>query len=797
MNEGLYLHAYVRAPYRWNTVGFMEDLKRITLVEAKAYFETYYAPNNAVVVLSGDVEPDAALALVRRLFGGIPAHTPPPPVDAGEPVQDGERVVMVRKHAELPSVLLGYHAVNAMDPDRPALDVAGHLLAGGESSRLTLDLVRTHEVATSVAADLRWGIDPDLFLVYAQAKPGKTADELTTRIDEGIAALARGPVTDEELARAKRQLRMELVKGLKTVGGKANQLGYFEVVFGDYRKLFDLEAAWNAVTAADVQRVVSTYLILPKRTRVVLEPQGAGRGKVSPAPVARRWGRRGAPRRLRVLGSCAPARAKRPPAGRGRAQEPAESPSRRPPPPHMLAAFLAGALCVFTVAFPIAALAEDLQLPPVTRITLDNGLRLIVAETHEVPLVEFYVMVGAGAAQDPPGKEGLAALTADALTRGAGDLDAEAFARTVESLGGALTAEPGTDGTIVNGEFLAEDFGVGLDLLRRTLREPTLAADEIRRGREAQLAGLVASLEDPSTVAEKCFAGFLYGSYPYGRWLAGSKASVAGLSRGNVRDFYGHWYRPNNVILAVVGDIATADAVAHVREAFGSWEARPDAVPARAGPPEPLAARRVLLVDQPDASQAQIRIGAIAMARNDPELLPAQVANTVLGGGFSSKLIEELRVKRSLTYGASSAFVARLTGGDFRISTFSKSPTAVETLTLALDVASTFRREPVDAKALAKAKSYLVGQFPLRLETPDALAARLAEIEFFGLPKDDLETYVRRVAAVTPMDASARRRTPHADGGSGGDRRRWQGGGDPAGAGGGLRARARGHSRRV
>lgn len=273
MNEALYLHAYVRSPYRWNTVGFMEDLKRITLAEAKAYFETYYAPNNAVLVLSGDVEPEAAHALVLRLFGGIPSHTPPPPVDAGEPAQDGERIIMVRKRAELPSVLLGYHAVNAMHPDRPALDVAGQLLAGGESSRLTLDLVRTHEVATSVAADLRWGIDPDLFLIYAQAKPGKTAAELVARIDAGVAGLAAGPVTDAEMARAKRQLRMELVKGLKTVGGKANQLGFFEVVFGDYRKLFDLEAAWNAVTADDVRRVTAQYLVTAKRTRTVLEPQ--------------------------------------------------------------------------------------------------------------------------------------------------------------------------------------------------------------------------------------------------------------------------------------------------------------------------------------------------------------------------------------------------------------------------------------------------------------------------------------------------------------------------------------------
>jgi zinc protease len=275
MNEALYLHAYERSPYRWNTVGFMDDLKQITLEQAKAYFQTYYAPNNAILVLAGDVEPEAARALVQQMFGAIPSHAPPPPVDAGEPVQDGERVIMVRKPAELPSVLLGYHAVNALDADRPALDVVAKLLAGGESARLTLDLVRTHELATSVAADLRWGIDPDLFMVYAQARPGKTAEELRARIDEGIAALGQGPITDDELARAKRLLRMELVKGLKTAGGKANQLGYFQVVFGDYTKLFELEDGWNAVTVDDVTRVVSRYLVVPKRTRVVLEPQGS------------------------------------------------------------------------------------------------------------------------------------------------------------------------------------------------------------------------------------------------------------------------------------------------------------------------------------------------------------------------------------------------------------------------------------------------------------------------------------------------------------------------------------------
>lgn len=411
-------------------------------------------------------------------------------------------------------------------------------------------------------------------------------------------------------------------------------------------------------------------------------------------------------------------------------------------------------LAILLAMAGVAHAAAELDLPPVTRVTMENGLRVVVAESRELPLVEMYVMVGAGAAQDPAGKEGVASLTAGLLRRGAGDLSAEGLARAIESLGGTLEAAAGTDATIVNGEFLSEDFPRAIDILRMVLREPTFAKDEVRRQRDEQLAGLVAELEDPSAVAEKCFASFLYGAYSYGRPQTGLPKTVADLGRGDVRDFYGRWYAPNNTILVLVGDVTAADAVARIGEAFGSWPARADAVPERAGPPAPVTARRVLLVDKADATQTQIRAGAIAMKRSDPNLLPAQVANTILGGGFSSKLIEELRVKRSLTYSASSGFVARLTGGDFRVATFTKSPTTVETLALALDVEGTFRATPPDPKALAKAKAYLTGQFPLRVETPDALASRLAEIEFFGLPKDDLETYRTRVDGVTPAEAA-------------------------------------------
>ena len=411
---------------------------------------------------------------------------------------------------------------------------------------------------------------------------------------------------------------------------------------------------------------------------------------------------------------------------------------------------------LFAAALAVAPAraADELVLPPVTRTTLPNGLRVIVSEYHELPLVDVAIFVGAGAAQDPPGKEGLAALTAGSLKRGVDRLSAEDLARAIESLGGSINAAAGTDASVITAEFLSGDFGAGMDLLRQVVRDPAFARDEVRRVRDEQLASLVSQLEEPSEIAEKCFAAWLYGRHPYGRPVEGRRKTVEDLGRGDVRDFYDRWYRPNDTILALVGDVKAEDALARIQAAFGDWKPGAEAVAARAGAPEPVGARRVLLVDKPDATQTQIRIGAIAMARKDPDLLPAQVANTVLGGGFTSRLIEELRVKRSLTYGASSVFVARLVGGDFRIQTFTKTPTTVETLMLALQVEGDFRSGAIDPKQIAKAKTYMRGQFPLRLETPDAMAARLAEIEFNGLPQDELVTYRSRVAAVTPEMAS-------------------------------------------
>lgn len=410
-------------------------------------------------------------------------------------------------------------------------------------------------------------------------------------------------------------------------------------------------------------------------------------------------------------------------------------------------AVAAALLTTFAVAPGMARGAEDLQLPPLKRTTLPNGLRVVAAEYHKLPLIELTLLIGAGAAQDPPGKEGLATFVADAIRRGTEERGAQEFAEAVEFLGADVDTGAGYETTVVTAEFLAKDVGAGLGLVAEMVLRPAFQKGELKRERAEVLAALQARYESPSAIANLCYPAFLYGEHPYGRPVDGQPDTVEDISRKDVRRFYDRYYRANNAIAVIVGDLPAPELLAQIRTAFGDWQ---PGEPAPAPPPDPPAARarRILLVDKPGATQAQIRIGNVAISRRDPAYMVATVANTVFGGGFSSRLIEELRIKRSLTYSASSSFVARRAPGDLRIATFTKVGTTAETIRTALVEVDRYRNEPPTETELTKARSYLRGQFPRGLEAPDALAGRLAEIEWYGLGLEELTAFRSRVASV-------------------------------------------------
>jgi len=272
-SELLYLTAFEQSSYRWDTVGFMSDLDAVTLDDAQGFFRTYYSPRNAVLVLVGDIDPDAALAAVEAAFGSIAPGPEPPPVRSAEPEQQGERRAVLGRDAELPAVIVGYKAVAAKHPDRAALDVLDALLSHGESSRLYRDLVYRSEIASDVDLNFDWGLDQELFWIYAQARPEHSAAELEAAIGKEIADIAAKPPSAEEMAKVRNQLRSNDVRRLVTMSGKANELGTFEVVFGDYRRMFSVIDEDLAVTAEDVQRVARAYLVPERRTVVTLVPK--------------------------------------------------------------------------------------------------------------------------------------------------------------------------------------------------------------------------------------------------------------------------------------------------------------------------------------------------------------------------------------------------------------------------------------------------------------------------------------------------------------------------------------------
>jgi predicted Zn-dependent peptidase len=285
MYEEIYLAAYSASTYRWGPIGFMADIDAITLEDAKSYFRTYYAPNNAVLVLAGAVSSKEGFALADRYFGDIPSQTPPRKVVNVEPPQNGPKTFEFHKVAELPALAIAYKAVDARHPDRPALDVLQTILGHGESSRLYRVIVRERELASDVDVSFNWGIDPELFWLYGQVRPGKTAKALAQAIEVEIAKLRDRPPDARELRKAKNILQADYVRGLSSVSGKANQLGFYEVVFGDHREMFKEVDRVEAVTAADVQRVARTYLVASERTTVELVPEKPKPGARPPGPA--------------------------------------------------------------------------------------------------------------------------------------------------------------------------------------------------------------------------------------------------------------------------------------------------------------------------------------------------------------------------------------------------------------------------------------------------------------------------------------------------------------------------------
>ncbi|RKH03522.1 insulinase family protein [Corallococcus sp. CA053C] len=400
-------------------------------------------------------------------------------------------------------------------------------------------------------------------------------------------------------------------------------------------------------------------------------------------------------------------------------------------------------------ALPKPAAPKGVTLPAATTVTLKNGARLLLVEKRDLPLVAFSAWLRGGAVTDPVGKEGLAALTAELLQKGAGSRDAQQFADAVDGVGGELEVIPGRDAVTLTGSFLARDSALMVELLSDMLVRPRFDAQELEKTRARRVSELAAAKDgDPRALLGTYFDAFHFPSHPYGQPIGGSEASLPGLGRDDVLG----WAKANlggdRLILSVVGDFDAKALAAKLESALGGWAPAGQLlapVPATA----PTKGRRVLLVDKPDATQTYFWIGNTGIPRTDPDRVAVELGNTVLGGRFTSLLNTELRVKTGLTYGARSSLFPGLQAGPLAIFSYTQTDTTGRAIDLALDVLSRYRKDGMDDATLASAQAYVLGQFPPKLETGAQLAMKLSELAFYGLDAQDVNGFAGAISGTT------------------------------------------------
>ena len=418
-----------------------------------------------------------------------------------------------------------------------------------------------------------------------------------------------------------------------------------------------------------------------------------------------------------------------------------------------LAAALAVSLFAGLPAGPRAAAAAPVQLPPVTRVKLKNGLVVLIMPMHRLPLVDMRLVARAGSIHDPAGREGCASLTADLLTQGAGSRNAKAVAEDIAFIGGSLDASVGAEQLVVTCEVLRKDLATGLEMFHDVITQPTFPAEEFARKKDQALGGIASDRDDPSTVADRSMLPFMMGSHPLGHPVSGWEKSVQTITRDDVMAYHRRYVTPENSLLAVVGDVDPQAIAGDLEKRFGDWKPGRGAAITATEPIPQFTGRQVRIVRKNEVTQAQIRMSAIGVARNHPDFFPITVANLILGGGFTSRLVNAIRVEQGLTYSIGTGFRMYRDGGTFGISTFTRNETLRRTIDEVLKVVGTLINDGPSEEELAKAKRYITGQYPLGLQAPDALARQLLDIEFFGLDPRFIETFDEKVNAVTMVDA--------------------------------------------
>jgi zinc protease len=396
------------------------------------------------------------------------------------------------------------------------------------------------------------------------------------------------------------------------------------------------------------------------------------------------------------------------------------------------------------------AIGDAAEIKP-TRFVTPNGITVLVLEQHSLPIVEIHALIKAGSAQDPPEKAGLANLVASLLDEGTLTRTSKQLAEQIDFVGGSLGAKAGEDFTSATARVLKKDAELGFTLLADILLHPAFHKQEYERVKTQILGEIVSDNDDPGHVAMKVFNQLVFHGHPY-RWpVEGTEDTLGRITLADVQAFYAKEFLPNQTILAVVGDLTVDQVTSLVQTHFGGWKkaALPVHTPRK---PAPMERKTVQLIEK-DLTQSTIVLGHAGISRTNPDFYAVTVMNHILGaGGFTSRLMDSIRDKQGLAYGIMSQFDARLMPGAFIVNLQTKTNTTNQAISGVLAELKTMREAPVTDQELADAKSFLMGSFPLRLDSTAKLAQVLAQVEFYGLGLDYFSQYPKWIDRVTKED---------------------------------------------
>ncbi|MCX8009617.1 MAG: insulinase family protein, partial [Ignavibacteria bacterium] len=581
-------------PYSWQVIGSMEDLNAASLEDVHEWFKTYYGPSNAVIVLAGDIDPQTAKAKVEKYFGDIPSGPPIAKHQTWIAKRTGVQRQIMQDRVPQARLFKVWNVPEWTSKENTYLDMVADVLSSGKTSRLYKRLVYDEQIATSVSAFVYAKEIAGQFFIDVTAKPGMDLAKIEKAVDEELEKLLKDGITERELKRVKTQNESFFIRGIERIGGfggKSDVLAMNQVYAGDASFYKTTIKRYREATAKQLQDVAKKWL-----------SDGVYILEVHPFPE-----------------------------------------------------FSTTKSDVDRSKLPEQGKAPEVKFPQLQRAVLSNGLKIVLAERHTIPIVNFNLMVDAGYASDQFAAPGTARLAMDMIDEGTKKRNALEISEELQLLGANLGAGSNLDISSVTLSALKSNLDASLDIYADVILNPSFPKEDFERLQKQLLAGIKREKVTPMQMALRVFPKLLYGeNHAYGNPLTGSgtEASISKLTREDLIKFHQTWFKPNNATMVIVGDITLAEITPKLEKLFANW--KQGEVPKKnISEVKHKEKSEIYILDRPGSLQSVILAGHIAPPSNNPDEIALQTMNTILGGSFTSRVNMNLREDKHWSYGAS------------------------------------------------------------------------------------------------------------------------------------------------